>query len=426
MTVVTFQNPCFGPLYLGEDLTVDQYRPLDAGPLPPGGGDRMIGEALDRPVGAPDLAGMVSGKRNVLIVIDDNSRTTPADRILPILLNKLGEAGIGDGDIKILVGLGTHRPMSGEELEKKVGPEIYRRCPVCNHDWGNPGALSYIGKTRAGIDIWVNRMVAEADFVIGLGHIVPHRVAGYSGGGKIIQPGVCGPGTTGRTHWMSAYYSASEMLGRPDNPVRREIEEVAAMAGLKFIVNVVQDRTGRLAGVFAGDPVEAHRMGCRMAEKIYGVPVKERADIVISEAFPAESELWLATKALQAADVVVRPGGVIVLLAECPEGVSRSHGALISKLGFRLLEEVEGLVARQEITNLNVASYLARVGNIACRKRVILVSRGIAREQARRLGFDYAATPPEALEMALQASGKRPGVAVLHHGSEILPVLPEA
>ena len=185
--------------------------------------------------------------------------------------------------------------------------------------------------------------------------------------------------------------------------MRREIEEVALRAGLKFIVNVVQDKTGRLAGVFAGDPIKAHRQGCELAQRIYGVNIKARADIVITEAFPAELELWQATKALQAADMVVNPGGVIIFLAACPEGISQSHGQLILKYGFRPLAEVEKLVARKEITDLNAASYLARVGNIVSRARVILVSRGINTGRstgpwpgnrcytAGRLGYGYKA-----------------------------------
>ncbi|CEP69386.1 Domain of unknown function DUF2088 [Moorella glycerini] len=423
MTRITFSNPFFSHLDIEANIVADEYHPVNTENLSLAMEEEIIKAGLDNPIGTPALVEMLSPDQKVLIIVDDNTRTTPVNRILPYLLAELKAAGISDANIKFLVGLGTHRHMEAEELKLKLGIEIYQYYSVYNHDWQKQDALINIGKTASGIDIWINRHLTEADFIIGIGHIVPHRVAGYSGGGKIIQPGVCGPITTGQTHWLSAYYSAAEILGHPDNPIRREIEEVAIRAGLKFIINVVQDKTGRLVGVFAGDPIKAHRQGCALAQKIYGVSIKAKADIVITEAFPAELELWQATKALQAADIVVNSGGVIILLAECPEGISKSHGQLILKYGFRPLPEVENLIARQEITNLNVASYLARVGNIVNRVKVILVSRGIAPAEARVLGFEAAATPQEAWTMALGLAGQKARLAVLHHGSEILPVL---
>lgn len=423
MATVSFSNSYFSPLNIEDGVLINEYYPMNVDAMSLPAEAEIIKAGLDNPVGTPDLAEMVTSGQRVLIIVDDNTRTTPLDRILPYLLAKIKAAGVSDANIKFLVGLGTHRPMSSEELERKLGKEVYQHYSVYNHDWEKADVLLNIGKTTSGIDIWINRHLTEADFIIGMGHIVPHRVAGYSGGGKIIQPGVCGPVTTAQTHWLSAYYAAADILGHPDNPVRQEIEEVALRAGLKFIVNVVQDRTGRLAGVFAGDPIKAHRKGCELAQGIYGVSIKTRADIVITEAFPAELELWQATKALQAADIVVNPGGVIIFLATCPEGISQSHGQLILKYGFRPLAEVEKLVARKEITNLNAASYLARVGNIVSRARVILVSRGITPAEARALGFATAATPQEAWDMALKLARPKPQVAVLHHGSEILPIL---
>jgi len=421
MAIIHFRNPFFPTLRINKQIAVEEFYPRDAGELCIEDEDNLITQGLDNPIGTPALSEMLSPGQRVLIIVDDNTRTTPVSRILPHVLERIKKAGVRSEDIEILVALGTHRPLNEAELKQKLGPEVYQNYLVHNHNWQDPDSLINIGKTDSGIEIWINRRLKEADFIIGIGHIVPHRVAGYSGGGKIIQPGVCGPLTTGQTHWLSAYYAASEILGKPDNPVRKEIEEVALRAGLKFIVNVVQDKTGRMVGVFAGDPIRAHREGCRLAQNIYGVPIKGKADIVITEAFPAELELWQATKALQAADMVVNPGGVVILLAECPEGVSRSHGDLILKYGFRPLREVEKLVARKEITDLNTASYLARVGNILERVKVILVSKGISSLEARTLGFYSADSPQEALTMALKLVNKSDRIIVLHHGSEMLP-----
>ncbi len=422
MNKVVFTNRYFGELSIPSAYEVTEYYPRTYTDESGRSSAMIIEQAIDRPIGCSPLTA-VKPDDKVLVIVDDKSRTTPADEILPAVLERLRQAGVRDSAVTLMIALGTHRPMTGPELQEKVGPEVFARYRVANHAWDDPAALCNLGKTAAGTDIWVNKLAVDADYVIGIGHIVPHRVAGFSGGGKIVQPGISGPVTTGQTHWLSAYHSAEEMLGKPDNPVRREIEEVAARVGLKFIVNVVQDSAGKVAGVFAGDPILAHRAGCRFAGGIFGVAVKEKADIVIAEAYPAELELWQATKALQAADVVVKPGGQIILLAQCPEGISRSHGPLIERFGFRPLAAVERLVAEGAVADLNVASYLARVGNVLEKNRTILVSQGISALQSGKIGFESCSTAEEAFLKAVTGEEGRPKIAILHQGSELLPIL---
>jgi nickel-dependent lactate racemase len=422
MNKIVFTNKYFGELSISSSYEVTEYYPRTYTDESGRSSAEIIRQAVDRPIGCSPLT-EVKPADKVLVIVDDKSRTTPVSEILPFVLERLRQAGVQDGSVTILIALGTHRPMTNEELQEKVGPEVFARYRVVNHSWDDSAALRHLGATAAGTDIWVNRLAVEADYIIGIGHIVPHRVAGFSGGGKIVQPGISGPVTTGQTHWLSAYYSAEEMLGNPDNPVRREIEEVAARVGLKFIVNVVQDSAGKVAGVFAGDPVQAHRAGCEFARGIYGVAVGGKADIVIAEAYPAELELWQATKALQAADVVVKSGGQIILLAQCPEGISRSHGRLIERFGFKPLPKVERLVAEGAVADPNVASYLARVGNVLEKNRTILVSQGISAQQSSKIGFESCSNVKEAFLQAVSREGGRPKIAVLHQGSELLPIL---
>lgn len=423
MGKVVFSNPSFGELILSDKLKVREYFPGRF--VHSGGSDdvEIVRNALERPIGCNCIPIEVKPADKVLLLIDDNSRSTPVHTILPLVLEQLEIAGVPDEAITVLIALGTHRPMTAAEMEERVGPEIFAKVTVLNHAWDDPASLQHLGTTAAGTDIWVNKLAVEADYIIGIGHIVPHRVAGYSGGGKIIQPGISGPVTTGKTHWLSAYYSAQEVLGQPDNPVRREIEEVALRVGLKFIVNVVQDSAGKIAGVFAGHPITAHRAGCKFAGSIYGVQIAQKADIVITEAYPTESELWLATKALQAADIVVKPDGVIILLAACPEGISCSHGPLIEKYGFRPLKEVEALVDEGLMQDLNVSSYLARVGNVLEKTRTILVSKGISKAQGEIIGFIGCGDAESALQKAFSMVNPDPEIVVLHHGSELLPII---
>lgn len=202
--------------------------------------EEIIDEAFSHPIGSDPLPQMLKGRKNVLIVVDDYTRTTPVQKILPRLISELEEAGIKPGGIKILVALGTHRPMNEEEIVIKFGKDIPKRYPILNHPWWDSSQLTYFGETEKGTPIFFNRMVKEVDFIIGIGQIVPHRVSGFSGGGNIIQPGICGEETTGKTHWFSAQFKGREILGKIENPVKEEIEQIAQRAGLEWIINTIQ------------------------------------------------------------------------------------------------------------------------------------------------------------------------------------------
>jgi nickel-dependent lactate racemase len=223
--------------------------------------EEIIDEALSHPIGSDPLPQMLKGCKSVLIVVDDYTRTTPLQMILPRLIGELEETRIESSDIRILVALGTHRPMNEEEIVKKFGKNISKRYPILNHPWWDSSHLTHFGETEKGTPIFVNRMAKEVDLIIGIGQIVPHRVSGFSGGGNIIQPGICGEETTGRTHWLSAQFEGREILGKIENPVKEEIEQVAQRAGLKWIINTIQDGSGKLIEVVAGNPIQAYRKG---------------------------------------------------------------------------------------------------------------------------------------------------------------------
>ena len=203
--------------------------------------ERIIEETLFHPIGSLPLSRMIRGHEKVLVVVDDYTRSTPVQKILPCLIKELEKAGIKKDRIRILVALGTHRPMTEEEMIGKFGQELSRQYSILNHAWWDSSQLIHLGETEKGTPILVNRMVKEVDFIIGVGQIVPHRVSGFSGGCNIIQPGICGEETTGKTHWLSARFRGREILGKIENPVKDEIEQVALKVGLKWIINTIQD-----------------------------------------------------------------------------------------------------------------------------------------------------------------------------------------
>ncbi len=383
----------------------------------------LVEEALDRPTGSPPLETLASPSTRVLFLVDDITRQTPAGGILPPLLRRLEARGVRADKIQILIAAGTHSLMTPQEIERKLGSEIPKKYTVKLHHWKAEDRLTEIGATADGTPVCVNRMLREADLVIGIGQIVPHRVMGYTGGATIVQPGVSGKEVTGYTHWQSALFPGEKILGYAENPVRLEVEQIARLAGLRFIVNVVMDAEHRVIHVVAGDLVAAHRKGAEAARAIWGVAQPALADLVFTESYPADYDLWQASKGIYSAELAVREGGVVVLVTPCPHGVSAEHPE-VEQIGYKGFEEMKAMVERKQITDLVAAAHLLHVGRvIRDRARGIMVSPGIPPDVQSRLGFEPAATPKEALGIARAMVGAKPKIAVIRQGGNVLPLI---
>lgn len=387
--------------------------------------EQIIEEALSHPIGSLPLSRILKGHEKVLVVVDDYTRSTPVQKILPCLIKELEKAEIKKDRIRILVALGTHRPMTEEEMIGKFGQELSRQYSILNHAWWDSSQLIHFGETEKGTPILVNRMVKEVDFIIGVGQIVPHRVSGFSGGCNIIQPGICGEETTGKTHWLSARFRGREILGKIENPVKDEIEQVALKAGLKWIINTIQDGTDRTVDAVAGDPLLAYRRGAARSLQVYRAELPRDADIVVVDSHPYDSELWLASKGIYASELAVKQDGVVILVSPCPEGVSPSHPEVL-EFGYQTFEDADRLFRQGKIHKLTAAAHLVHVGRVIKeRAKAVFVAQGISKEEKERLGFIHAKDPQEALEIAFSIQGRDARVAVLQRGGEILPVIKE-
>jgi nickel-dependent lactate racemase len=354
--------------------------------------------------------------------VDDNTRTTPIKEILPALLAELKNGGVPPEHIELLVALGTHRPMSPAEQEKKFGRHICEEYAIHMHHWNNPAELHHLGTTASGTVIEVNKRLLDADLIIGVGQIVPHRVAGYSGGSKIVQPGVCGGVTTGQTHWLSAQFRGEDIMGKIDNPVRTEMDQVARQANLRFIANAVMDLSGSIVALVCGEPSATFRKGASLSRDIFGVHIPRKGDIVITDSYPADLEMWQASKGIYASDLAVKPGGVIVMISPCTEGVCTEHPDVL-KYGYLTSNEVRERVRAGVIPDLTLAAHLVHVGQVIREKATaILVSPGISATDSRKLGFIHADSLQPALAKAMDLTGPTAGIIVLQHAGHILPL----
>ncbi|MHB9035426.1 MAG: nickel-dependent lactate racemase family protein [Armatimonadota bacterium] len=383
----------------------------------------FLQRALENPIGSSRLREMALGKSSALIVCDDVARPTPAWKVIPAVIDELRMGGIADEGIEFMMALGTHRPMTPDEMRAKVGSDIYDRYQVHNHEWDNPDALEYMGDTDQGVEVWINKKIARADLVIGIGRIMPIEVCGFTGGGKILVPGCCGEVTNSEMHWTRADVDSQEIIGKRDNAVRTSIDTLARRAGLDFIVNIVMDSGKNIIDCVAGDLVEAHRAGCEKARAYHEVRIPHEADIVIVDGYPFDIEFWQVNKAIDTAGLTVRKGGAVICVSPCYEGFSQTHEDILLEYGYRPKHEVKRLVESGNIHPKVVGVHMMQVGDVAIEKaRVYLVTTGICAQDVRKVGLHYADTPQEALKDAFRHVGFDAKVAVLRGAAEMLPV----
>ena len=380
-----------------------------------------IRRALANPIAAAPLALAACGARQVVIAADDLTRQTPVEIIIPILLDELNRAGVPDGDICVLIALGTHRPMSEGEMLAHFGPEVMRRVRVVNNPWQDPAQMVDLGVTGNGTPLEVSRMALETDFLIGVGSIVPHHIPGYSAGGKIVQPGLSGAATTGATHYLSTRTRRS-YLGLAENPVRQEIDQIAARVGLKAVLNVVLNPDGSLVRAFYGDFIQAHRAGVEVSRQVNGAEFEAQADIVIAGSHPCDIEFWQAHKSLYPADMAVKEGGTIIVVTPCPEGVSVTHQGM---LAFTALDaaQIQSLIEDGTIADRVSGALALAWAKVRQRASVYLVSGGISPVEARQLAFEPFADVQEALAAALQRHGAGASINILPYAPDTLPIL---
>ncbi len=377
--------------------------------------------ALAHPIESPSFRKLVEGKRRVVLIADDNTRCTPADIIVPILLDECNEAGVPDENISVIIALGTHRAMTHEEIRIKFGEEVVNRVAIENHPFRDQYAMVDMGKTANGGRIFINRDVVAADFKIGIGSIVPHHICGFSGGSKIIQPGVSGESTTAYTHLLSARAPRS-YLGILDNPVRREMDAIARTVGMDTILNTVLNRHGEVVGAFFGDTTAAFRAGVRKALEVYATEIPEEADIVLSSSHPCDLEFWQAHKTQYPSDLAVKPGGIIIIVTPCPEGVAQTHGDILD-ITCHGSGTIRDMAAAGQLRDEVAAALAIAWAQVKEREEVFIVSGGISAAEARKLGFTHFESAQEAVNEALRRKGPDAKVAVLTHAPDMLPII---
>jgi len=381
---------------------------------------KSLKEALGVPIGSTCLSGQLKPGMKVVIAVDDMTRPTPQKRILPVLLDELDSAGIKDKDITVIIALGTHRYMDKLEMVEHLGSKVVERVEVVNHEWKDNNNFINMGSTEKSTPVIVNKRVVETDYIIGVGSIVPHDQAGWSGGSKIIQPGVSSWKTTGDTHMLATKEDYLGIPGRKNCLVREEIEKVVKIVGLDFIVNVVVDKDENMVKILAGDPVLAQREGIKYSREVYVRKIPQIADIVIVSSYPGDIDYWQGIKSLLFSQRGVERNGTVIFVSPLTEGITPTHPEM-EKYCDKNYGEIMKLTEEGVIKDKVCAAALIMHALIMQKVKVICVSEGLSLKQKRKLGFLHAENVEEAIEIGMQDQGKKAKIGIIDYGSHVLP-----
>lgn len=385
---------------------------------PLGDPKKSLLEALRRPVASAPLKEIVSPGESVCILVNDSTRLARSELFLPLLIDELCRAGVSEKDIFIVFANGSHRNMGENEMRALIGEETASRVAFCNHDSRDEENLVFKGETSFGTPVYINKMVAEADRRILTGSVVHHFFAGFGGGRKALVPGVAGWETIRKNH--SLLLDDRARTGALEgNPVHEDLLEAAQLVGADFLLNTVLNEDKNIIGIFAGNMVEAHQAACEMVDQVNGVEIDRLYDVVIASAggYPKDINLYQAHKALDNALEALKPGGRMVLLAQCAEGFG---SAIFEEWAgrFNTFREMEEALRHEFILGGHKAYTVAK---LLLKGTVYLVS-GLDRQFAARVGFIPVLSVDEALEK-IYNDGEKQSTCIIPQGSLVLPRL---
>ncbi len=380
-----------------------------------------IDEALENPIHCPRLRDLAQPTDSVAIVVCDITRPAPSRLMLRGLLAELLRAGVMKERITLVVATGNHRPNTQEELDNMLGPEHAREFRVINHDCLDQKMLSFAGSTDTGLPVWVNRAVAEADVKVLTGVITPHHAAGFTGGRKSVLPGVAGLESL-KVHHSFPIRPYDPVLGRLEgNTFHEEAVKAARLTGVDFILNAVVNGKREIVSVVAGDLERAYDPGTVACRSIWEVPISVPADITIVSpgGHPRDFNLHQSQKAISCAEVLTRPGGVIIVVAECRDGVGKFGGWLKSAADpWDVIERFRREGFTDEASNKAFMFARALVSH-----KVMMVTGGLDREELESMFLLKADSVEHAVRLALDEVGPRARVSIIPLASDMIPAL---
>jgi len=411
-------------------ITVDlpeafQYRVLEARSAKPLPDWRAAVEAaLVSPIGVPALAELARGRRSAAIAVCDITRPAPNSLTLPPVLRHLEQAGIAKDRITILIATGLHRPATPAEISEICGEEVATGYRVVNHDARNLSSHRHLGSTASGTPVYVDERFVSADLHITLGFIEPHLMLGFSGGRKLVAPGLAAQETIKVLH--SPRFMRDDRVSEGSiegNPLHAELLEIARMAHHDFILDVALARDRSIAAVFAGHPEQAHRAGVRFVSDALLEKLDSPADAVITTAagYPLDLTYYQSIKGVTAASQIAKPGAPILLLAACREGVGAPEFRQMIEAGYSAPEFLKQI----ESTPVKVDQWqLEKLAMISTRHPVLWYVPGVPAAYHPKLWGQACATAQEAIAALTARVARGATIAVIPEGPYVFAQSP--
>jgi nickel-dependent lactate racemase len=382
-----------------------------------------LAAAIRAPMGRPPLGELVRRGQKVAISVCDITRAQPRREMLEALFAEMPH--VPAEDITILVATGTHRTNTPAELDAMLGADIARRYRVVNHDSRDRASLTEVGTTTTGVAVLLNRAFIDADFRITTGFVEPHFFAGFSGGPKMVAPGLAGLDTVLVLHDARRIGHPNATWGITEgNPIHDDIREIAAMVGVDFAIDVTLNRNQQITAVFAGDLFEEHPAACAAAKRHAMRQVDAPFDVVLTtnSGYPLDQNLYQAVKGMSAAAKVVKPGGTIVCAAECRDGLP-SHGSYGAVLASQ--PSPEKLLAMINSPGYSTPDQwqVQIQAQVQMKAQVMVKTDGLTPDAVRAAHFDPIDDVGAAVTDALGAAGPRATLCVLPQGPQTIPYL---
>lgn len=412
----------FQEALLPDGVNVQVIDPQVEGTVPPV--SQLIESSLDHPIGSKPVEQLVKPGQSVVIVVNDHTRPGPNQEILQALLPRLHGAGVRDEDIVIAIATGSHRASTSEELDTILGADVHARYRVHMHDC-KAEYNRFIGTSSTGLDMYIDDILINSDFIITTGLIAPHHAAGFSGGRKSVLPGLAGLQTLKTHHSLPIRPFEPAMGWFEDNPFHITSLEAARMIEVDFIINVVQDTHKRDVACVSGAMEAAHEAGVAICREHNTITVERPGNVIITSpgGTPRDSDLYQAQKAVSVAEMFARKGdGVTFIL--CVNGEKGIGGELFRQW----MEEgktPEQVIERFRKEGFDVGTNKAFMYSRAMTKgRIIVVSDHLTQDELGRMMFSWAPSLQAALDQ-LEKEGKLRNVVVLPRAVSLIPSLPE-
>ena len=327
-------------------------------------------------------------KTTVAIIVDDYTRSTPTAEILSYLMPALEKEGIEKENIFFMFASGSHRLMTEKEKRARLSDKYFVDYRSMDHHFFDKTHLKQMGSFEDGAPILINKHVLEADVRIAIGTLVPHMPAGFSGGAKMLLPGVAGEDTVHHMHVVGAL-DKKQAIGITDTLPRQLMEALAKTAEPFVILNAILNADDNPIGIVGGHYIEAHRRGVEIAKKAYFVEVPEYADLIVSDTRDHDADMTQANKGLFSAALAVKKGGEILLVTNCPDGVSPVHGKEMLDFGMLTNKEMEKALEEEKIKDPMSAIEVLHNNVVRERAKLYLFSPNITKEEAEKMNFEY-------------------------------------